>query len=111
MSTIPEITEQDIRSLIDAQSFLRGQNYFRGGAIFDTRRQGMTIKGRCQGSRSQAYTVEVTFGDQDILDNECSCPLGSYCKHVAALLLTWVHRPQEFIEQHEYDTLLEQYSK
>jgi uncharacterized Zn finger protein len=111
MSTIPEITEQDIRRFIDAQSFLRGQNYFNNGAIFDAQRQGMILKGRCQGSRSLAYTVEVTFGDQDILDNDCSCPLGSYCKHVAALLLTWVHRPQEFIEQPEYDKLLEQYGK
>jgi uncharacterized Zn finger protein len=111
MSTIPKITEQDIRGLIDAQSFQRGQNYFNSGAIFDARRQGMVLKGRCQGSRSQAYTVEVTFDNQDIVENDCSCPLGSYCKHVAALLLTWVHRPQEFIEQPEYDKLLEQYSK
>ncbi len=111
MNTIPRITEQTIRALIDEASFQRGQNYFRAGNIFDTLRQGMTLKARCQGSLPQAYRVQVTFDDDAIIDNSCTCPLGGYCKHVAALLLTWLDSPEEFIEQPEVDTLLDQYSK
>lgn len=51
MSTIPTITEKNIRALVGEASFVRGQNYFHGGNIFDTRRQGMTLKARCQGLR------------------------------------------------------------
>jgi uncharacterized Zn finger protein len=117
MSTIPTITEQNIRALVGEASFLRGQSYFRNGNIFDTRRQGMTLKGRCQGSLPQAYRVQVTFNDQitfddnTIIDASCSCPLGGYCKHVAALLLTWLDSPEEFIEQQEVETSLEQCTK
>lgn len=111
MNTIPHITEQTIRALVDEASFQRGQNYFRAGNIFDTLRQGMTLKARCQGSLPQAYRVQVTFDDDAIIDNSCTCPLGGYCKHVAALLLTWLDSPEEFIEQPEVDTLLDQYSK
>lgn len=111
MNTIPHITEQAIRALVDEASFQRGQNYFRAGNIFDTLRQGMTLKARCQGSLPQAYRVQVTFDDDAIIGNSCTCPLGGYCKHVAALLLTWLDSPEEFIEQPEVDTLLDQYSK
>ena len=111
MSTIPTITEQDIHNIIDAASFQRGQSYYRGNAIFNTRREGMSLKARCQGSRSQAYRVEVMFDNAGIVSNQCSCPLGGHCKHVAALLLTWVHDPQEFLEQPEVDELLEQSTK
>ena len=64
MSGIPEITEQDIREIVDGGSFQRGQAYFRGGNIIEMRRQGMTLKARCQGSRPQAYRVQVTFDVQ-----------------------------------------------
>jgi len=111
MSTIPAITEQDIREIVDDGSFQRGQQYFRGGNIFDTRQQGMTLKARCQGSRSQAYGVQVTFDDQGIDDTSCSCPLDGYCKHVVALLLTWLANPEEFIEQQDVEAVLEHYSR
>ncbi len=111
MSTIPPINEQTIRTLVGEQSFQRGQQYFRNDAIFDTRRQGMTLKARCEGSRPEAYRVEVTFNDTGVANAFCSCPIGGYCKHVAALLLTWLDRPEEFIEQPDVDTILERYDK
>lgn len=111
MSTIPTITEQDIRSLVGEASFQRGQKYFRDDRIFDTRREGMTLKAKCQGSRSSPYRVEVTFNDTGITSTDCSCPIGGYCKHVAALLLTWLAQPEEFLEQQDVDTLLEQSDK
>ena len=111
MNTIPTITEQDIRNIIDPASFQRGQTYYNSDAIFNTRQQGMALKARCQGSRSQAYRVEVTFNNAGIVSNQCSCPLGGHCKHVAALLLTWIHDPEKFLEQPEVDQLLEQSTK
>ena len=111
MSTIPTITEEDIRNLVGEGSFQRGQKYFRDDRIFDTRRVGMTLKAKCEGSRSTPYRVEVTFNDTGIETTDCSCPIGGYCKHVVALLLTWVAEPEEFIEQQAIEVILQQCDK
>ncbi len=111
MAIIPTITETDIRDFVGDRNFLLGQQYARKGAVTDTRRQGMTLKARCQGSRSDAYRVEATFDREGIEDAVCSCPVGYVCKHIAALLLVWLQQPEEFVEQQDIDTLLEQCSK
>src|SRR5712692_9004454 len=111
MTTIPTITEEDVRDFVGEGSFQRGQKYFRDDRIFDTRRAGMTLKAKCEGSRSTPYRVEVTFDNTGIADTDCSCPVGDYCKHVVALLLTWLAEPDEFIEQQDIDILLQQCEK
>src|SRR5437879_3172855 len=101
MSTIPKVAVKTIRSLVGEQSFERGEEYFRSGAIFDAKRQGRTLKARCEGSRDEAYRVRVTFDEEGkIAEGDCSCPAGDggSCKHVAALLLSWRARPEEFVE-------------
>lgn len=113
MSTIPTITTDDIRARVGESSFERGQQYFRRDAIFDARRQGMMLKARCEGSRPEAYRVRVSFGADGIVDAHCSCPVGGggCCKHVAALLLTWREKPEEFTEVEELDAALERRNK
>jgi SWIM zinc finger len=111
MNTIPTISEQDILNLFSGTTFQRGQQYFSREAIFDTRRQGMTLKAHCAGSHSNVYRVEVTFGSGGIESVVCSCPVGSYCKHVVALLLTWSAQPEKFTEQEELDAILAECDK
>jgi uncharacterized Zn finger protein len=111
MATIPPITEQDIGNLVGAASFQRGQQYFRNGHISHTRRQDMTLKARCEGSRPEPYRVEVTFADEGIASTGCSCPIGGYCKHVVALLFTWLADPKEFSEVEDINAALERRSK
>ena len=111
MTTIPIITEEDVRDLVGEGSFQRGQRYFRDNRIFDTRQAGMTVKAKCEGSRSTPYRVEVTIDNTGIADTDCSCPVGGYCKHVVALLLTWQAESDQFIEQQDIDTLLQQCEK
>ncbi|MGQ9553276.1 MAG: SWIM zinc finger family protein [Anaerolineae bacterium] len=113
MSPIPQLTEQDIRNRVGDQSFERGRRYYRDGAVFDARRQGMTLKARCAGSRAEAYRLEVMFDVEGIAKADCSCPVGAggHCKHTAALLLTWLNRPEDFTEVEELDAALERRSK
>jgi uncharacterized Zn finger protein len=113
MPAIPQLSEKAIERRVGEPSFGRGLRYFEDGAIFDTRRQGQTLKARCHGSGGQAYRVQVTFNDKEIVAAECSCPVGGggFCKHVAALLLTWRERPEEFTEVEDLDTALEQRSR
>ncbi|MFL5690835.1 MAG: SWIM zinc finger domain-containing protein, partial [Ktedonobacteraceae bacterium] len=111
MSTIPTISEEDILDFFDEGSFQRGKAYFHQHAIFNPRRQNMTLKASCQGSQASAYRVEVTFDAEGIADAICSCPVGMGCKHTAALLLTWIHQPEDFLEQQDVDTVLQQRDK
>jgi uncharacterized Zn finger protein len=113
MTTLPKITEKTIRSHVGERSLTLGERYFRDGSVFNARRQGRTLKARCQGSRDQAYQVEVTLGDKGIAEAACSCPVGSggHCKHVGAVLLAWRHQPEEFTEIEELDTALGRRSK
>src|SRR5437763_17071823 len=91
LGTIPALSDDEIQARVGSQSFARGKQYFRDRAIFDARQQGLTLKGRSLGTSGGPYRVHVTFGPDGISSANCSCPVGGggYCKHVAALLLTW----------------------
>ena len=109
----PNLSVTDIQAWVGSRSFSRGQSYFRQGAILEPRRQGMTLKARCLGSSAPSYWVEVTMDDEGITEAECSCPVGAggHCKHVAALLLTWLDDPEAFHESANLETALELRSK
>ena len=113
MADLPQLTESDVRRWTGEASFGRGEGYFRSGHILDPRLQGNTLKARCLGSRPGPYYVEVTLGREGIVSGDCSCPVGGggHCKHAAALLLTWVHQPDAFLEVEELESALEGRSK
>jgi uncharacterized Zn finger protein len=112
-SNIPSVTKAQIRDWVGETSFARGETYFEGEAIEHARLQGATLKALCQGSQPQPYRVEVTFDAQGIASAGCSCPVGDggHCKHVAALLLTWIHTPEAFDPQPPPEDRLEEMSK
>jgi uncharacterized Zn finger protein len=112
-TNIPSISSSQIREWVGVTSFARGEAYFEGNAIDHARLQGTTLKALCQGSQPQPYRVEVTFDAQGITSAGCSCPVGDggHCKHVAALLLAWMHAPEDFAPQPPLEDRLEGMSK
>ena len=108
-----QLTESHIHRWIDERSFQRGRQYFQHGHILNPRRQGDMLKARCMGSRPQPYHVEVTLGPGGVVSGACSCPVGAggHCKHAAALLLTWLHQPDAFLEIEELEAALNRRSK
>ena len=104
---------QSIRRRVGETSFERGERYVRDGRIHDARIQGETLKARCCGSGGSDYRVEVRLDGETIVSGSCSCPVGSggYCKHVAALLLTFREQPGDFAAAPDIDRLLQQRSK
>jgi uncharacterized Zn finger protein len=109
----PTINKEAIRARVGERSFARGAEYFRTGAIFDARQQGATLKARCRGSQGGPYRVEAELDETGIGSADCSCPVGGggSCKHVAALLLTWLERPEQFVEREALDSALDRRSK
>ena len=110
---IPTITEADIKQLSNEQSFSRGKSYYRGGAVLEPVRQGHELRAYCEGSSYQPYRVSVTLDSNGVSGTHCTCPYdwGGLCKHLIALLLTWVHEPESFNKLSPTEELLANRSK
>jgi len=108
-----QFTEKAIKQRVGERSFQRGRSYFEADAVFDCRRQEDLLKARCQGQSADSYVVNARIAGGQIKEAECHCPVGSggYCKHVAALLLTWLHTPDEFRETAPLEERLSECSK
>jgi uncharacterized Zn finger protein len=105
---LAQLTEDIIQTLSTPQSFERGQQYYREGMIFNTSRQGELLLGECQGSTAPAYRLRVIVDEGGVRSAFCSCPyeMDGYCKHIVALLLAYLHEPEEFTERRAIDDLL-----
>lgn len=98
------LTEQEIAAQTDAGSFKRGRGYARSGRIFRAVRRENILRARCHGSSGGPYLVEATLAKADQTKRKrrnpvtfsCDCPRGGFCKHVVALLLTWIEQPETF---------------
>lgn len=96
------LTESDIAAQTDPGSFKRGRGYARTKHIFGAIRRENTLRARCRGSSGGPYLVEATLarpgkaGAKNPAAFACDCPRGGFCKHVVALLLTWIDAPASF---------------
>ncbi|MXV74159.1 hypothetical protein F4Z99_07760 [Candidatus Poribacteria bacterium] len=93
----PDLTEDQIQDRCTKQVFSRGEDYFYEEAIETPMFHGWTLSANCYGSEDDPYRVSVELTPTGIADAECSCPYdwGGDCKHIVALLLTYVHEPAE----------------
>lgn len=103
------IDEFLIRHQSTEKSFSRGQDYYRSKAVFDMQRRGNTLEAHVEGSDYDPYRITITLDHDDNLSTaDCTCPYdwGGYCKHIVAVLLTFVHEPDSFENRPTADTLL-----
>lgn len=110
---LPRIAEADIRRLADGQSFGRGKSYYESGAILEPFLQGNVLRAYCEGSQYEPYRVTATLDEDGVASTECTCPYdwGGICKHLVALLLTWVHEPERFQVTPPLEEVLGKHSK
>ena len=105
------LTEAAIRELADERSFERGWDYYNDGAVQEPARRRNELYGLCYGSRDEPYRVKVVLGESGIREAYCTCPRGGFCKHIVALLLTYVHEPEAFSGLDELEAMLARLSK
>lgn len=107
------LKEEDIERLATEQSFDRGWDYYQNGAIINPVRQENTLRADCEGSRYEPYHVRVTLGEKGVIKTGCSCPYdqGGVCKHIIALLLSWINKPETFEVVPLMKELLAEYTK
>ena len=100
MTPLP-VTESLIRDRSTTESFARGQTYYQEGAVGAMVRRGNVVQAEVEGSEPLPYRVTLVVDDQDETTADCTCAYsyGGWCKHIVAMLLTVLHRP-ESIEVH-----------
>jgi len=96
---LPRLGERAIRALVGARNFDKAVAYHAWGAVHRGRREGPVLFACCEGSGHEVWRVRVAFDATTVRGARCSCPVGEdgTCKHVAATLLAWAHRPEEFV--------------
>ena len=104
----PKLTEALIRNLTSAQSFSRGEEYFIAGAVSDLTLRGNRLRAQVEGSRYDPYQVVVELDAAGVIDATCTCPydLGSYCKHIVAVILAYIRQPDHVTERRPVAELL-----
>lgn len=96
------LSEADIQARTDSASYSKGYSYYLNNAIFEPTLRESVLKALCGGSSGGPYSVEATLvpvsetGSNRVASFGCSCPRGGFCKHIVALLLTWLHHPERF---------------
>src|SRR5690349_15460878 len=81
----------------NVNSFERGFEYYKQGRVSKTIKRGLSLEGYCAGSVT--YHVQVIFDRLGIKSTRCTCPyeFGGDCKHIVALLLTYLYQPEKFV--------------
>ncbi len=97
-----QLSEADIQAYTDSMSYNKGYTYYLNNYIFDPTLRESILKALCYGSSGGPYRVEATLASvaekssDKLMSYDCSCPRGGFCKHIVALLLTWLHHPERF---------------
>lgn len=85
------VTERDVYAFFGRTYASRGSSYQRHGAVrgatLDSTQQ--KIFGQVKGTQPEPYEVEVALSgsENELFEAHCSCPMGGFCKHSAALVL------------------------
>jgi uncharacterized Zn finger protein len=96
------LSEADIQAYTDDASFRKGYRSYLNGAIVEPTVSEAVLRAFCHGSSGGPYRVETILmsasekSSHKLVSGRCSCPRGGFCKHLVALLLTWVHHPERF---------------
>jgi superfamily II DNA or RNA helicase len=78
------MTYQDLSKLFDDGTLSRASALRRQGKVLKLEKDRYELKGQVRGSAGEKYRVRIDLSDID--DHECSCPVGYFCKHTAAVL-------------------------
>lgn len=105
------LCDHDVEMIAGLDFYLRGETYFLENRVFDAVVRGSELHGRCEGSAGGPYRVHATLapaGDTEspvLGECSCDCPREGFCKHIVALLLTWINTPERFKVEEEAGAL------
>ena len=95
-----DLTEHFVKQFAGSTIFNRGNNYYRNGMVYDLRYDAGndSIQAQVSGNYGD-YEVDITMQDNHI-SADCDCPYDGYpCKHIVAVLLTFLHQKSQYQQQ------------
>jgi uncharacterized Zn finger protein len=100
--------EPAIRALASRESFERGRDYWRRGAVANLVQRGEEVTADVLGSDIAPYHVRIRLQDSEIAEARCTCPYdwGGCCKHIVATLLAFADDPAATTERPPFRDLL-----
>ncbi len=109
----PRLTKSSARVGATPKSFTRGLELYRADAISNAALQGNLLRAHCEGAMAPYYHVSATLDDAGVSAADCTCEYeyGGYCKHIIALLLTYIHKPKLFAPRPSAKELLKDLSR
>jgi uncharacterized Zn finger protein len=102
------LSEATIRHHVIAQSFERGQGYYRNGSVTSLIQRGNVLSASVEGSEVDPYRISIHFDKGGITSAICTClyDYEGWCKHIVATLLTCLHQPDQIEQRSELAELL-----
>ena len=98
VSKLTELTETGIREFAGATIFNRGYDYFEQEMVYELNYDSNRIVAEVYGNYGN-YEVEITSEEGEV-KAYCSCAYDGYpCKHIVAVLLTFIHDKEKYIQQ------------
>ena len=103
-----EMIEEYLETLTSPNSFEKALDLYYSDAVFDTFSKGDTLEGKCEGRGQPFYQVDIELDNGLVSNAYCTCPYdwGGYCKHIIALLLTYIDDPTKFVIEVDLDSCL-----
>ncbi len=103
-----ELSEAHIQRYSSPESFRRGRDYYRQGAVASLTLRGQELRAEVAGSQFAPYGVRVVFDEAGIIHATCSCPYewGGPCKHIVAALVAYSNEPESVRELPELEEAL-----
>lgn len=100
-ATLKNITQAQVKELVTSEIWRRGYQYFKQGAVLSLAHNNYTITSSVNGTAPYPYQVYIVETDHQISHMSCTCPYSSrwgwVCKHIVAVLLTWIEQRDVFL--------------
>ncbi|MGI0493823.1 SWIM zinc finger family protein [Alkalinema pantanalense CENA528] len=108
----PQITESMLKSHSTAQSFDRGQDYYRSEAVVEIIQRGGVLQALVEGSEYEPYCVQLTIDAGGIRQATCTCQYDyeGWCKHIIAVGLTCIHNSEQIETGRTIEEILEPFN-
>lgn len=97
MKLLEAFTQDDLIAALGVETVAKGLGYVSRVSALSV--EGDTVSALVKGRQRTPYTVEAEVEDEvhpvdghPMLRSECTCPMGYGCKHVAAMMLVWLHQ-------------------
>jgi hypothetical protein len=91
------LTESDIEPFFEAGTLNRARQLYRDGRVVAPMREDNTLFADVLDDDGYYYGVAVRLSIEGISAG-CDCEPDTFCRHIGAVLLNWIHAPQDFGE-------------